>query len=202
MARFYELRSNRPLYITKGTRVNVAGQPGAILDEYELSYTDETVITHYGVLVRGDELDRIAREYEALSQADPAQIKRPDRLTGLSPWSRDVIPIGSGQRSGSILPDALSREEASSRVRVILDSIDARGAWVEEGSIGRADRIVSVSAAGDMVVTLGDRVFSMKENDVLQIFRGPEPPKERIISSQTFARNVETLAAYLRMLGS
>lgn len=200
MARFYELKTNRPLYITKGNRVNVAGHSGAILDGYELSYTDESVITHYGVLVRGDELDRIAREYEALSQADPANIRRPDRLTGLSPWSSDAVPIGSGQRAGSLSPNAVSREELGSRVRAILASMDERGAWIEEGSIGREDRIVSVFASGDMVVTLGDRVFSMRENDTLQIFRGSEIPKDQIISSQTFARNVETLAAYLRFI--
>lgn len=78
--------------------------------------------------------------------------------------------------------------------------MDERGAWLEEGSIGRADRVVSVFAAEEMVVTLGDRTFSMQENDTLQIFRGGRAPRQQIISSETFVRNVETLAAYLKML--
>src|SRR5690606_5191935 len=64
LARFYELKTNRPLYITKGTRISVAGRPTVLQDGYKLSYSDESVITHYGVLVRGDALDQIAAEYE------------------------------------------------------------------------------------------------------------------------------------------
>ncbi|MGH9340911.1 MAG: pectate lyase [Acidobacteriota bacterium] len=202
LARFYELETNRPLYITKGNRVNVAGQSGSIMDGYELSYSDESVITHYSVLVRGDELDRVSREYEELSKADPSQIRRPDRLSGLSPWSSDAVPIGSGSRAGAILSGPGSGEELAARARPILDGMDERGAWVEEGTIGRQDRIVSVFVAEDMVVTLGDQSFPMRENDTLQIFKGMQAPRQRIISSQTFARNVETLAAYLKALES
>ena len=54
LARFYELQTNRPLYITKGTRVTVADRPAVTLGGYQLSYTDESVITHYNVLVSGE----------------------------------------------------------------------------------------------------------------------------------------------------
>ena len=53
MARFYELKTNKPLYITKGTRVDAATLGRSLIDGYELSYSNESVITHYGVLTRG-----------------------------------------------------------------------------------------------------------------------------------------------------
>jgi hypothetical protein len=56
---------------------------------------------------------------------------------------------------------------------------------------------VSVLAAGDLVVTLGGRTLAMKENETLEVFSGPEPPKQRIIRSRTFADHVAVLSAYL-----
>jgi hypothetical protein len=35
------------------------------------------------------------------------------------------------------------------------------------------------------------------ENGALEVFAGPEPPKERIIRSRTFAENIGALSAYL-----
>jgi len=194
MARFYELKTNRPLYITKGTRVRAASQPEVIVDGYQLSYSDESVITHYGVLVNGDRLKTIAAEYDRLAKADPSQSRRPDRLRGLSPWTGGLTPVGSGEtarrRPGSATDPA-------SRVEAILLSMDERGSWVEDGNIGRADRLVSVFAAKDMVVALGNQTLPIKENDTLQVFQGRDEPKRRIIRSQTFAGNIEALSAYL-----
>ena len=75
--------------------------------------------------------------------------------------------------------------------------MDERGIWVEEGTIGKADRIASVFAARDMVVKIGGKALPLKENDTLEVFQGAEPPRERIISSSTFARNVAILSEYL-----
>ena len=61
----------------------------------------------------------------------------------------------------------------------------------------KSDRIVSVFAARDMVVTIGDRTLPLKENETLQVFQGTERPRERIIRSETFARNMEALCAFL-----
>jgi hypothetical protein len=83
------------------------------------------------------------------------------------------------------------------RVRAILDAMDGRGAWVEEGSIGKADRLVSVLAGKDLVVTLGGKPLPMKENQTLEVFLGPEPPRQRVIRTRTFADNLGALAAYL-----
>jgi PelA/Pel-15E family pectate lyase len=192
VARFYELKTNRPLYITKGTRVSALDQGTTTVDGYELSYSDASVITHYSVLVSGAAYADIEREYNELQKADPASLTRADTLRGLSPWSgsRPLVGPDSVSTSGGVA-------SLESRVRTVIDAMDPRGAWVEEGSIGRANRLVSVFAGRDLVVMLAGKAVPMKENDTLEVFSGPEPPKERIIRSRTFAENIEALSAYL-----
>ena len=190
-ARFYELKTNRPLYITKGTRVTALGQGTTTVDGYDLSYSDQSVITHYGVLTSGAGFAEIEREYNDIQNADPSSLKRPERLHGLSPWSDARWHTGA---------DAQPRDRRSleSRVRAVIDAMDPRGAWLEEGTIGKANRLVSVFAGKELVVMLGGKTMTMKENDTLEVFSGPEPPKERIVRSRTFAENVGVLSAYVR----
>jgi hypothetical protein len=188
-ARFYELKTNRPLYITKGTRVTALDQGAATVDGYELSYSDASVITHYAVLVSGADFAEIEREYASLQGAPTASLKRPDRLRGLSPWGQTwVRPVSDPGPTPS---------ERASRVQTIIDAMDARGAWVEDGAIGKANRLVSVFAGKDLVVTLAGKPLTMKENDTLEVFSGPEPPRQRVIRSRTFAENVGVLSAFL-----
>ncbi len=95
-ARFYELKTNRPLYVTKGTRVTAVGQGVTNVDGYELSYNDQSVITHYAVLTSGAGFADIEKEYKTLLGADAPSLKRPDRLHGLSPWtSTRLLPAGT-----------------------------------------------------------------------------------------------------------
>ena len=68
---------------------------------------------------------------------------------------------------------------------------------MEEGTIGKADRIVNVFSARDMVVTIGDRVLPLKENETLQVFEGTERPRERIIRSETFALGTSNRVAVM-----
>jgi hypothetical protein len=82
-------------------------------------------------------------------------------------------------------------------VRAILDAMDTRGAWVEEGSIGKADRLVTVLAGKDMVVTLGGKPMPLLENQTLEVFLGAQPPKQRVIKTRTFAENVEALSGFV-----
>jgi len=58
LARFYELRTNRPLYFTR---------------DYELTYADDDLPTHYAFKV-GSGLAAIEQEYERLLAADPAEL--------------------------------------------------------------------------------------------------------------------------------
>ena len=188
MARFYELQTNRPLYVTKGTRVTALDQGTTTVDGYELSYSDTSVITHYAVLVSGAGYADLEREFNELQRASAAATRRPDKLRGLSPWN--------DSRSSARTANDTS-VDLTSRVRTIIESIDARGAWVEEGTIGKADRLVSVFAGKPLVVTLGGKTLTMTENDTLEVFAGPEPPKGRIIRSRTFADNVTVLSTFL-----
>jgi len=183
-ARFYELKTNRPLYITKGTRITPLEQGVTNVDGYEVSYSDASVITHYAVLVSAAGLADIEREYEAVRTADRATLKRPDRLSGLSPWSERPVP-------------AENEAELESRVRRIVGQLDDRGAWVEEGTIGKANRLVSILAGKDLVVKVGGKTLTVKENETVEVFSGTEPPRERVIRSRTFAENVGALSEYL-----
>jgi PelA/Pel-15E family pectate lyase len=58
LARFYELKTNRPLYFTK---------------KYELTYKDDDMPTHYGFKV-GSSLDAIAKEHARLVKLTPAEL--------------------------------------------------------------------------------------------------------------------------------
>jgi len=190
MARFYELQTNRPLYITKGTRVTAAGQGSINVDGYELSYSDASVITHYAVVTSGAGLDAVEREFTAVRNSAPGSSRRPDKLRGLSPWS-ELPAVGTATAGGG------GDRDLPSRVQAAIDAMDARGAWVEDGVIGKANRLVSVLAAGDLVVTVGGKTIPVKENETVEVFSGPEPPRQRIIRSSTFAANVGLLSTYL-----
>jgi hypothetical protein len=202
LARFYELKTNRPLYITKGSRLSAAGLGSRLIDGYELSYSDESVITHYGVLVSGAGLAEIEEDYHALVKMDPRTIRRPEKLTGLSPWSERPRPKAS-------------RAELAAKARELISSMDSRGAWLTEGVIGKADRLVFLFSAREMVLRIGrgrsdgsaggrgrdeSQIIRLQENDTVEIFQGEDPPRERILSSQLFAQNLQTLAEYYSVL--
>ena len=71
LARFYELGTNRPLFITKGSRVRVEAGSSRLLDGYELSYSPESVITHYGLWTDGHRLEQAEQEYRSLLTQGP-----------------------------------------------------------------------------------------------------------------------------------
>jgi uncharacterized protein YyaL (SSP411 family) len=61
LARFYELRTNRPLFFTR---------------DYQLTWSDADCPTHYSFKVASD-LDRIAEQYEGLAASKSADTTRP-----------------------------------------------------------------------------------------------------------------------------
>jgi PelA/Pel-15E family pectate lyase len=61
LARFYELKSNRPLYVTKS---------------YELTYSPDDLPNHYGFIV-GSKLDRIESELEKIRSTPSEQLWKP-----------------------------------------------------------------------------------------------------------------------------
>ena len=61
LARFYELRTNKPLYFTK---------------DYQLTYSDADLPTHYAFKVP-DRSGRIEKEYQQLLKSDPRKLAKP-----------------------------------------------------------------------------------------------------------------------------
>lgn len=61
LARFYELRTNKPLYLTRG--------------DYKVTYSDADMPTHYS-FKQSYGVESIAREYERLRDMDPAGLKQ------------------------------------------------------------------------------------------------------------------------------
>jgi len=55
---------------------------------------------------------------------------------------------------------------------------------------GRAD-----GSAGDDMASRS-QVIPLKENDTVEIFLGPQPPLEKLITSADFARNLTRLGEY------
>ena len=99
LARFYELQTNQPLYVTK---------------EYVLTHDDGDLPTHYGFKV-GANLDELAREYE--------------RLAALSADELKALRHSKPKKPGAPSP-SLTKE-----TRQAIESLDARGAWVEDGTL-------------------------------------------------------------------
>ena len=97
LARFYELKTNRPLYFTK---------------QYELTYDDSDLPTHYGFKINSS-LPKLRARY--------------DKLKGLS--SAELIQLGT--KEGQHQEKAPSAET----VRKIIAGLDDRGAWVEPGRL-------------------------------------------------------------------
>jgi PelA/Pel-15E family pectate lyase len=125
LARFYELKTNKPLYFTK---------------DYKLTYSDDDMPTHYGFVV-GSKLDSIERAYEKIKNTPVEELQR------------------ERTRSGPRLSNSLAR-----RVQEIVDALDERGAWVEDGRLK---------------------------------YHGGDDPARRVISSDTFSRNIRTLAQFI-----
>jgi PelA/Pel-15E family pectate lyase len=125
LARFYELKTNRPLYFTK---------------DYQLVYTDDDLPTHYA-FVTSNGASRLRRDYDRLRTTDPAK---------LTPTPRQATYEMS--------------DELSAAARRAIDSLDQRGAWVEDGRLRDAD---------------------------------PDGRVRRIITTQAFMRNIDTLSRFV-----
>lgn len=112
LARFYELQTNKPLYMNT---------------QYELTYSDADLPTHYGFQV-GSSLDRLQKRYDSVSRLSAADLERLRQPRSPSP------------------PRASTLE---ARVREIIAAQDDRGAWVEDGPLkyhGKGDptrRVIS-----------------------------------------------------------
>lgn len=74
LARFYELKVNKPLYFTK---------------DYQLTYSDDDMPTHYGFKV-SSKLDSIERAYRDAREAPPGRLRPPRQVTRPVRWTPGV----------------------------------------------------------------------------------------------------------------
>ncbi|MGV3484942.1 MAG: pectate lyase [Planctomycetaceae bacterium] len=74
LARFYELKTNRPLYFVK--------------DTYELTYDDSNLPTHYGFKT-DTKIDKIEQQYQKLMKGDPP----PAKTASLKSLRRDAEAV-------------------------------------------------------------------------------------------------------------
>lgn len=97
IARFYELRTNKPLYFTK---------------DYKLTDDDSDLPTHYGFKV-GSKIESQRKRFEEISALKSEKL--------------------AGKRESRY---ALSTGKPSDKdVRAMINSLDTRGAWVEDGKL-------------------------------------------------------------------
>lgn len=87
MARFYELKTNRPLYFTK---------------QYVLTYESNDMPTHYG-FITGNRLDSIQAQYDRLKNADRSKLNAPERR------DRPALSAGLETQAASVIAALDSR---------------------------------------------------------------------------------------------
>ncbi len=121
IARFYELKTNKPLYFTKS---------------YELTYDDSDLPTHYGFKQDG-KLDQLRREYEGVTKLTEKELVA----------RRDSKPSRP-----------MSSKSLEAQVRKLIESLDDRGAWVEDGQLryhGKSDPTRRVIDSGTFIRNVG-----------------------------------------------
>jgi len=136
LARFYELQTNRPLFFTK---------------DYELTYSDEDLPTHYAFVVRS-KLDRLRLRYERLLRNPPTSFRAPQ-------------PDSSPPH----LTKALQRKAAE-----IIAAMDERGAWVESGQLqtggngNESSRVIESKTFIRNLTVLAEFIAAYSPEDVRQ----------------------------------
>ncbi|MDX1947658.1 MAG: pectate lyase [Pirellulaceae bacterium] len=90
-------------------------QPLFFTRKYELVYTKDDLPTHYGFIIRSG-IPKLRADYEKLLATDPAKLRpKPKR------------------------PSYEASNTQAQACRQLIDALDARGAWVEAGSLEDAD---------------------------------------------------------------
>ena len=103
LARFYELRTNKPLYFTL---------------DYELTYSDADMPTHYAFKVSAGRIASTRAYYERIQQE-----------------GRETVLAERRTRQESVLGAGQSGEQDIEEVRRVIEALDERGRWVESGQL-------------------------------------------------------------------
>jgi hypothetical protein len=121
LARFYELKTNRPLYFTQ---------------EYELTYSDADCPTHYGFQV-GSRVDSLRSRYERLRKDTWKASKRPSAARSAAPTSTEVAKIvGDLDHRGAWVTNNGLRyhryQGAVIEMQVAVDNLNSLAAFLAE----------------------------------------------------------------------
>jgi PelA/Pel-15E family pectate lyase len=107
LSRYYELRTNKPLYMERTG------------DRYELTYDDSNLPDHYGWKIES-RLEAIERAYQQTKSRSRATSQNPPgERGGVSP------PVAS-----PVLSPPPSRAEQERQVRQVIKDLDSEGRWV------------------------------------------------------------------------
>ncbi len=110
LARFYELETNRPLYMTR---------------RYELTYSDADVPTHYGFVVESS-LDRIAQELDEAQRLAPDKLWKSSKLKPPKPstkFAKEAAKVVAAlDTRGAWVESGTMKTHAQTGVQEIIDS--------------------------------------------------------------------------------
>jgi hypothetical protein len=113
IARFYELKTNRPLYFNAPRQYSALPKPAfPELKDYTLIYDDSDLPTHYAFKVSSAPIKRIRSDYNRLLKQ-----------------GRDVV-LAERNRIRKVDPD---------QVLEIIKSLDDKGRWLEKGRLKTTD---------------------------------------------------------------
>lgn len=101
LPRFLELHSNRPLYFTL---------------DYELTYSDASMPTHYAFIVSASRLDRAERDLAKYRELSPGELARLS-VRRIKPPTRD-------------------QKKAAEKA---IAALDKQGRWLETGTVGNSE---------------------------------------------------------------
>ncbi len=122
LARFYEMRTNKPLYFTR---------------DYELVYTDDDLPTHYGFKVRS-KLDQLERRYKSLRQDGPSRrslirsVKKTKMNERLAKQTAEVIQ-SLDKRGAWVEPGGMSNYDGVTHIidtRTYVENISILAAYL------------------------------------------------------------------------
>ena len=186
IARFFESKTNKPLFVTKGTLVGTGVHFGRPTDGYEVTYDPSAPAAHYGYFGGVESIEHTQQEYDRVRAADPASLKRV--------YPVETLGVGMGTP-----PPSPSAAELAPRVETALASLNARGAWVVTGPMEGPGRLVRVRAAQNLVAVIdGEKIIPIPDGSTLEVFEGTEPPRGGQIHSGHFAGNLGLFCDYLK----
>jgi hypothetical protein len=123
-------------------------------------------------------------EYDRVKTSSPDQLRRPSRLSSMTPWRHFSGVAGA--------TDGIDQ-----RVTQVLGEMDSRGAWVQSGEIGLTPRMLSVTAGTTLTLTVGGQQFRVDPDQSIQLFEGTKAPTKEVLRSGTFNANVRLLSEFL-----